>query len=390
MRIDIRLPTLFRATTKRSERERKVYCSRLFSVDVPELSRAEMEIGFRLRNRIGEHVLLARDGRVYRPLMTAGRSKDDVIRQLGIAFSVIPNGLCSLTSGSEMTRPDLSLAISPVQFAIEYHYYRTRLLRRRREPAEWPEGGTSLQMRDEDINLEDSVWENTRNGIDFDKLLDKLASIKTEDLEVAGRMQEMQISRLVMIDGEPWYATRPPCVSFAPGGGRFHVGYFPDWLDHQVGIQFAGFDTPEDLPLGQSAGMLEDGVRYEVLMPELLVFDQADFAARRTAAALSVWCAERLNDVRVQSRRERTDIDHVAENAVAWNELLGEGEDVADEIEHVLAVWMQMGLPISHRDWHYLDQEFVEQAARWVAERERDRPITLALAPIAAGYQAGT
>lgn len=281
MRIDIRLPTLFRATTKRSERERKVYCSRLFHVDIPELSRTEMEVGFRLRNNVGEHVLLTRDNLLYRPLMTAGRSSDDVLRQLGTAFSVIPNGLCSVTSGSDMTRPDLSLAISPVQFPIEYHYYRTGLLRRRREPGEWPEAGTVLQARDEDVNLEESVWENTRNGIDFDRLLDKLATTNAEDLDDARRLHEMQISRLVMVDCEPWYETRPPCVKFSPGGGRFHVGFFPDWLDHQVDTQYAGFDTPEDLPLGKSVGMLEDGVRYDAVMPDLLAFDQTEFAARR-------------------------------------------------------------------------------------------------------------
>lgn len=231
MRIDIRLPTLFRATTKRSERERKVYCSRLFHADVPELSRSELEIGFRLENRIGEHELLAQDGRLYRPLATAGRNREDVIRQLGNAFSVIPSGLCSATSGSEMTRPVLSRAISPVQFPIEYHYYRATFLRKRREPSEWPEAGTSLQVRDVDVNLEGSVWENTRNGVDFDRLFDKLATTNTEDLDVARRMQELQISRLVMVDGDPWYETRPPCVTFSPNGGRFHVGFFPTgWI----------------------------------------------------------------------------------------------------------------------------------------------------------------
>lgn len=388
MRIDVRLPTLFRATTTRSERERTVYCSRLFRVDTPEYSRTEMDVAFRLENTLGEHVLLSRGGRLYRPLMTAGRSSDDVLRQLGAAFSVIPNGLCAVTSGSEMTRPDLSLAISPVQFPIEFHYYRTGLLRRRRAPGEWPEAGTVLVTRDEDVNLEDSVWENTRNDIDFDRLLDKLATTNAADLDVARRMHEMQISRLVMINGEPWYETRPPCVKFSPGGGNFHVGFFPDWLDHQVDAQYVGFETPEDLPLGHSEGTLADGVRYDAAIPELLVFDHIEFAARRTTAALSIWCVETLSNIRVQSRRERTEIDPVAENAVGWNELLGEGEDVAVDLEQVFAVWERLGSQISNRDWHYVDQEYVELAAKWVAERERDRPITLALNSFA--RQAGT
>lgn len=392
MRIDFRLPTLFRATTKRSQSERRVYCSKALRVEVPELSRAETDVAFRLRNRIGEHVVLAHEGRLFRPLVSLERDRDEVIRQLGLAFSVLPNGIFRMTPGSEMTRPDLTLAISPVPFAIEYHYHRTSLLRGRRAQLEWPEAGTTLQVADEDINLEDSVWENTRNAVDFDRLADRLETTNHDDLVAADRMHAKQASRLVFVDGEPWYETRPPCVKLVPGEGdsRYHVGFFPDWLDHWMDAQYVGFGDIGELPIGKTPGALSDGVRYDVAMPELLAFDTVEFAARRTAAALSIWCVERLNDVRFPNRRERAEIDGIAEKAVAWNELLGEGDDVAEDVAAALDIWTDMGMPISHHEWQFLETTDVERSARWAMERERDKPISLALGTVMPRFQAGT
>ncbi|MCS4090141.1 hypothetical protein [Rhizobium sp. BK176] len=378
MRLDIRLPIRFRAVTKRSPRERHVYCSKRLNIAVPELSRSEAEVAFRMRERNGDHQLITVNERLYRPLVTGNATAETVMARFGAAFSVLPAGPISVMPATEITRPDLYIP-SPVRLPIEFHYHRQALLRRRGAPGDWPKGGTELVRNDNDIFLEETRWANTRNSLDFDALMEKLDTANEDDLELAERTHDAQLAKLVMIDGEPWYETRPPCVKVRADGSVYHVGFLPDYVDHHIGWQYFGVEELDALPFEFKPGVLPDGETFECHRPDLLAFDSLGLAARRTTSAVSIWTAQSLNDVRRWEARERQDIDDVAEDAVRWNELLGEGNDFAQHLEMAVDTWNAMGSPVDHLVRAYSEGQSLADAARLVCERYRDRPISLAL-----------
>jgi hypothetical protein len=378
MRLDIRLPVRFRAVTKRSPRERYVFCSKLLRADVPELSRGEAEVAFRMRTRNGDHELLTADGRLFRPLVFANRTTQAVLTQLGEAFSVLPVGPTSVEHAAEITRPDLAV-LSPFRFPIEVQYHRAGLLNRRRDPVDWPEGGTVLVDDDNDQYLEDAAWVNTRNSFDFDTILGKLEDRNEGDLAVASRMHDLQIAKLVLIDGRPWYETRPPCVKARASGSHYHVGFFPDFIDHRIDWQYVGFDELDALPFRANSGVLPHGEAFDCIQTELMAFDGLGLTARRVASALSIWTLRSLNDVRRPSERDRLEIDAVAEEALRWNELLGEGDDLEARLDTAVAAWQKAETPVDHLDWGFMGGESQTRVVELVCERYRDRPISLGI-----------
>jgi 3-methyladenine DNA glycosylase Tag len=96
-------------------------------------------------------------------------------------------------------------------------------------------------------------------------------------------------------------------------------------------------------------------------------------------SALSIWIVRSLNDVRRSSVRERLEIDAVGEDAVRWNELLDEGEDLESHLETTVAAWKKSGTPVDHLDWAYMQGESPAAMAEIVSERYRDRPISLGI-----------
>jgi hypothetical protein len=378
MRLDVRLPIRFRAVTKRSPRERNVYCSKRLSVDVPELSRNEAEVAFRMRTRNGDHELLTVDGRLFRPLVFANKTTEAVLAQLGEAFSVLPVGPTSVEHATEITRPDLDNQ-SPFRFPIEVQFHRANLLRHRHDQVDWPEGGTVLVDDDNNEYLEEAAWLNTRNSFDFDAMLGKLANTNEDDLALASRMHDLQLSKLVLIDGQPWYETRPPCVKARASGNHYHVGFFPDFIDQRIDWQYIGFDELDALPFAVKSGVLPDGEAFDCIQPVLMAFDGLGLAARRMTSALSTWTVHCLNDVRRSSIRDRLEIDAVAEEAIRWNELLGEGGDLESNLDTAVAAWQKTETPVDHLDWGYMHGESPTSMVELVCERYSDRPISLGI-----------
>jgi hypothetical protein len=182
-----------------------------------------------------------------------------------------------------------------------------------------------------------------------------------------------------MIDGQPWYETRPPCVKARASGNHYHVGFFPDFVDHRVDWNYIGFGELDALPFATKPGALPDGEAFDCVEPGLLTFDGLGLAARRMTSALSSWTVRSLNDVRRSSVRERLDIDAVGEDAVRWNELLDEGEDLESHLETAVAAWKKTGTPVDHLDWAYMQGESPAAMAEIVSERYRDRPISLGI-----------
>lgn len=376
MRLNVRLPIRFRAVTKRSPRERNVYCSKRLGVDVPELSRNEAEVAFRIRTRNGDHKLLTVDGRLFRPLVFANKTTEAVLAQLGEAFSVLPVGPTSVEHATEITRPDLDTQ-SPLRFPIEVQYHRANLLRHRRDQLDWPEGGTVPVDDGNNEYLEEAAWLNTRNSFDFDAILGKLANTNENDLALASRMHDLQLSKLVLIDGQPWYETRPPCVRARANGNQYHVGFIPDFIDHRIDWQYIGFNELDALPFAVKTGVLPDGEAFDCTQPELMAFDGLGLAARRMTSALSTWTVHCLNDVRRSSVRELFEIDAVAEESVRWNELLGERGDLETHLDTAAAAWQKAGTPVDHLDWGYMQGESPTAVVEHVCERYRDQPISL-------------
>ena len=309
MRLDIRFPVMARMTRKGLRGERRMVVAHVHRQDVPDVSRGETELAVPpvivtpARNRVGvARELRLHEGRLYRYIGVRG------IVQYGSNGSV-KTDLLSRAFGREgiaeyvhTSNPDGAGYVndSPVSNPV------LSVFRHRIEAMGMMDTSSRNRLWPRFIS-----WSDGYNGIEENEkyLLSEVSpsclTIDGDDLAESFEMHRAQADRLLMIDGELWYETKPPCIevetfwqSYRPGESdvRVRYRYMPDTMDQNPTALYFTLENA-DLAM-ETAEKLRKRFRMKSVVTDLprfhscedpsFDFDTTEDLVNRTGQALSM------------------------------------------------------------------------------------------------------
>jgi hypothetical protein len=396
MRIEANLPFLTRGQPYRCSNVRDIYLSMATVFDVPEISARETDIAFETSEQFTAATVKRKrtfqmreyDGTLYRKIGHVNR-----LEHLGEAFG----------NSDAARRPDPDSSISAA-LTYEGNHLASAIRRQHEWHLDKQANGSSNVILAWPQGDGPDGREQARGATDFRRIEATTESLDRGMCETSERMIEAQMSKLLVIGGDLWMASRPPAwrvsVDREPGvWDRVDVR-----LDLAVAID--GFDpmlARRHFPLDR----LDDAMAYAALCArpnaderhityrrhsyvldysakgsDLLYFDADAEELARIGYAMA------MESVRFGHRAEkkmealgdlRNRLDAAFALTMETNYVLGVMGDIAPYVEDLCAIWKKCSRPISYCVSGTSGHRFGNLLLRRAKELAENAPITLGM-----------
>lgn len=336
MKTKIRLPMLFDANVRGHKSQKTVYLAREHSVDIPDVAGSDTNVVFSANtgvlgevnpyqerspltfyNGSGKFELREYEGRIYRPV-------DDYFAD---AFPFHSHMAC-------VSRP------------IRHHYdFLLSMIGVPRKVMTWPSY---------------DLYQEAREVTLFDDLLDQFVDMDNKAFREAEDMHAKRIDELLVVDGQMWVVTTPPCFSVEVRQGYhqqhedkilYSLGLAPDSFDPCVGRRYFPItdQSAAQAHIEALRGLLPPGkTSFGEKVPNFAFdahaafdFDPTEEISKRLPVALALSS--------VLEKKKALAAPEIAEEAFArikaQNMVLGSIVDLSDMFDGLVEAWDSVERP---------------------------------------------
>lgn len=396
MKIEISLPFLTRGKPKRCNSERYIYVTMPVTVEVPEVFEWDTEVAFETYERFAlfaepheaghivekvraAYEMRAYDGRVYRKLF-------DVSAIKGAGFHIAFDDTTAPKAAGSSISAFGDYAVNPLAGAV-------------RRQVEWDLEKTSLS----DSNVV-TAWpggpgniarDRVRTMTEFPAIVPTTENIDAELAEISRQRIEAQTRKLLVIGGELWVESRPPC---------WRVSVLDEYITIDLATAFEGFDpvlSRRHFPLDR----LEDArayarqcatprasedieyavseyiVDYDAHLPDLLEFDADAEELSRIGYALASESMRygRRNQIWLNNLDAglRSSLCSAYAETMGTDYLRGQMGDVGQYVEDLCTVWRKFHRPTSWCELGPVRARFGDMLMKRARSLAENAPITL-------------
>ncbi|MBY3432599.1 hypothetical protein HFN89_00230 [Rhizobium laguerreae] len=408
MQLSIKFPVMARALVKGARLESRMLVSHVHKVEVPSVSARETEVPIRTvvsQNELGlfhgMRELRMHDGRLYRYLdihtqfgrVTKGAAMLD--EAFGDFWMRRADYIAS-TDGRFDVMSDVNPLSKPIRMVIEDRLDAMAMNLSDGRNRTWPKlVGGAPAVENENLTL--------------DAAMDDVQEVNRDDLEEAFAMHRAQADRLLLIDGELWYETTPPCIAVETlwrGGvaknASVHARYrhLPEAMDHAITTVYyplSAFAEAKDAAREMRARFRMAGVKmlteafekdnlpaFEHGDHPAFQFDQSEDFVQRTGHALAV----NILRTSIQRPEKFGDVDSgwlskLAAAFATFNPLLGRDIDYASRLPALAETFLAVS-PYKSSALAMLSYRQLRKGIEYAVEQLDNMPISvhgLAAAP---------
>lgn len=380
MKLDLKYPFLTSGIPKRNTRRRDLYMAISMTVDVPEVSESETDLGFRTKSKCrlnfadneyhggvfvpaAHHVavhtggvdLRTYDGKLYRRIGSEREIVADPHQRinfnLGRAF---PHGIGGheLEYGANISFADTGSSNALTAALIcQYDWELERAsVSDGRVVNAWP------------MTMAGMTRHGSREKMDFRSVMPEISDIDAQASERALSMIEHQARRLLAIDGDIWMACRPPCilvdVEEEHSLATLTLAHAHDGFDPKLSRRYFALDqvdtareylrqcvTNPPRERGEYQA-LEALPPFELFSSEIAEYDGNGEELSRIGYALASECTRYIarTDKWIEGNK-RDSLDAAMQAITETNYALGEFGDVTPFVEDLCGAWDYLGRP---------------------------------------------